>query len=69
MSSFDFGGYSNSPDAVKSNQLAELDISWLQLLSILSTNVNNTTRRPSILDDLLTQSQLREVAADYRSRP
>jgi len=69
LSSFDFGGYGDSLDAVKTNQPAELDMSWLQLLSIPSTNVDNTTRRLSILDDLLTQSQLGEVAADYRSRP
>ena len=69
MSSFDFGGYGDSLDAVKTNQPAELDMSWLQLLSIPSTNVDNTTRRLSILDDLLTQSQLGEVAADCRSRP
>lgn len=69
LSSFDFGGYGDSPDSVKSNQPAELDMSWLQLLSIPSTKADNITKRPSILDDLLTHSQLGEVAADYRSRP
>jgi hypothetical protein len=69
LSSYDYGNYGDSPDSFQSNQPTELDVSWLQLLSIPSARPDNVTKRRNILDDLLVESRLGEVIADYRGRP